>query len=328
MTARRIAESLKRPHPIGRQSVYPSASIGICLYPNDGDDVETLLKNADSAMYQAKDGGKSTHHFFTDALRQAADERLRMETGLRGAVVGNELHLLFQPQIDIRTGRLLGAEALLRWKHPEDGLIPPDRFIPLAEKSGLIDEIGEWVTDAACRQMATWIAKGHAIPRISINVSPEQMRRTNLTALMRRQLSHYRLDASRVALELTESALVDDVERVQQMLRELKTLGVQLSIDDFGTGYSSLAYLRRFPLDEVKIDKSFVTDIGHNVDDRTIAQTILAMSQTMGFSVVAEGIETEEQLAVLRDMGCDVGQGYLFARPLSAEDLVSQYCLN
>jgi two-component system CheB/CheR fusion protein len=328
MTARRIAEALKRPHPIGRHSVYPSASVGICLYPNDGKDVETLLKNADSAMYQAKDGGKSTHHFFTDALRQAADERLRMETGLRGAVVGNELHLLFQPQIDIRTGRLLGAEALLRWKHPEDGLIPPDRFIPLAEKSGLIDEIGEWVTDAACRQMATWIAKGHAIPRISINVSPEQMRRTNLTALMRRQLSHYRLDASRVALELTESALVDDVERVQQMLRELKTLGVQLSIDDFGTGYSSLAYLRRFPLDEVKIDKSFVTDIGHNVDDRTIAQTILAMSQTMGFSVVAEGIETEEQLAVLRDMGCDVGQGYLFARPLSAEDLVSQYCLN
>lgn len=325
MAARRIAESMKRAHPIGRQAVYPSASIGICLYPNDGTDVETLLKNADTAMYQAKDSGKNTHHFFTDALRQAADERLKLETGLRDAVESNQLFLLYQPQVDINTGRLIGVEALIRWQHPDEGLIPPLKFIPLAEKNGLIDHIGEWVAATACRQMASWIAQGYAIPRVSINVSPGQLRRTNLVALMRRQLGHYRLDASRVMLELTESALVEDVDRVQQMLRELKTLGVLISIDDFGTGYSSLAYLRRFPLDEVKIDKSFVADIGHNVDDRTIAQTILAMSQMMGFSVVAEGVETENQLRVLRDIGCNVGQGYLFAAPLAPGALIQLY---
>jgi two-component system, chemotaxis family, CheB/CheR fusion protein len=326
MTARRIADALQRPHLIGRQTVYPSASIGICMYPLDGKDAETLLKNADSAMYQAKDGGKNTHHFFTDALKHAADERLRIETGLRDAVDKNQLFLLYQPQIDIATGRLVGVEALVRWQHPEDGLIPPMKFIPLAEKNGMIDLIGEWVAATACRQMATWIAQGRAVPRVSINVSAEQLRRTNMPALFRRLLSHYRIDATRVVLELTESALVENAERVQQMLRELKTLGVLLSIDDFGTGYSSLAYLRRFPLDELKIDKSFVADIGQNLDDRAIAQTILAMAETLGFSVVAEGIETEEQLAVLRDIGCHIGQGYLFATPLPPEELVSRYC--
>jgi len=327
MTARRLAESMQRPHLIGRQSVYPSASIGICLYPNDGEDAETLLKNADSAMYQAKDGGKNTHHFFTDALKRAADERLRIETGLRNAVEKNELFLHYQPQIDIATGRLVGVEALVRWQHPEDGLIPPLKFIPLAEKNGMIDSVGEWVAATACRQMASWIAQGYAVPRVSINVSPEQLRRTNLAALMRRLLGHYRLDATRVTIELTESALVENAERVQQMLRELKTLGVMLSIDDFGTGYSSLAYLRRFALDELKIDRSFVADIGTNLDDRAIAQTIVAMSQTLGFSVVAEGIETEEQLRVLRDIGCNVGQGYLFATPLPPDELVARYCM-
>jgi two-component system CheB/CheR fusion protein len=326
MTARRIAESLQRPHLIGRQSVYPSASIGICLYPNDGHDAETLLKNADSAMYQAKDGGKSTHHFFTDELKHAADERLKIETGLRDAVEKNQLFLLYQPQLDIATGRLIGVEALVRWQHPEDGLIPPLKFIPLAEKTGLIDLVGEWVASTACRQMASWIAQGHSVPRVSINVSADQLRRTNMPALMRRLLSHYRLDATNVVMELTESALLENAERVQQMLRELKTLGVQISIDDFGTGYSSLAYLRRFPLDELKIDKSFVADIGTNLDDRAIAQTIIAMAQTLGFTVVAEGIETEEQLGVLRELGCHIGQGYLFATPLPADELVSRYC--
>jgi two-component system CheB/CheR fusion protein len=326
MTARRIAETMQRPHLIGRQTVYPSASVGICLYPNDGRDAETLLKNADSAMYQAKDGGKSTHHFFTDELRHAADERLKIETGLRDAVQKNELFLLYQPQIDIVSGRLAGVEALVRWQHPEDGLISPMKFIPLAEKTGLIDQVGEWVAATACRQMASWIAQGYAVPRVSINVSAEQLRRTNLPALMRRLLSHYRLDATRVVLELTESALVENADRVQQMLQELKSLGIQLSIDDFGTGYSSLAYLRRFALDELKIDRSFVADIGQSLDDRVIAQTIVAMAQTLGYTVVAEGIETEEQLGVLRDIGCHVGQGYLFAKPLTSDELVSRYC--
>ncbi|MRR49735.1 MAG: EAL domain-containing protein [Rhodocyclaceae bacterium] len=326
LTARRIGEAMERSHLIGRQSVYPSASIGICLYPNDGMDAETLLKNADSAMYQAKDGGKGDHHFFTDALRQAADERLKIETGLRDAVEKNELFLVYQPQIDIVSGRLIGVEALIRWQHPNDGLIMPMKFIPLAEKNGLIDIIGEWVASAACHQMALWVAQGHCVPRVSINVSADQLRRANMPALMRRLLSHYRLDATKVMIELTESALLENVDRIQMMLRELKSLGILISIDDFGTGYSSLAYLRRFALDELKIDKSFVADIGRNLDDRAIAQTIIAMAQTLGFSVVAEGIETEEQLDVLRDIGCHVGQGYLFATPLSAEELVARYC--
>ncbi len=326
LTARRIAEAMERPHLIGRQSLYPSASIGICLYPNDGRDVETLLKNADSAMYQAKDGGKNTHHFFTDALKLAADERLKIESGLRDAVEKKQLLLLYQPQIDIVSGRLIGVEALVRWQHPEEGLIPPLRFIPLAEKNGQIDLIGEWVASTACHQMASWVTQGYNVPRVSINVSAEQLRRTNMPALMRRLLSHYHLDATRVVLELTESALAENAERVQLMLRELKLLGIQLSIDDFGTGYSSLAYLRRFPLDELKIDKSFVTDIGQNLDDRAIAQTIVVMAQTLGFKVVAEGIETEEQLHVLRDIGCHVGQGYLFATPLTADELIERYC--
>lgn len=325
MTARRVAEAMERPHLIGRQSVYPSASIGICLFPNDGLDAETLLKNADSAMYQAKDSGRSTHHFFTDELKQAADERLKIETGLRSAIERNELFLMYQPQIDIATGRLIGVEALLRWQHPEDGLIPPMKFIPMAEKSGMIDQVGEWVAATACRQMALWIAQGHLIPRVSINVSADQLRRTNLPVLMRRLLGHYRLDATRVVIELTETALLDNVDRVQQMLRELKTLGIQLSIDDFGTGYSSLAYLRRFALDELKIDKSFVADIAQNLDDRAIAQTVMAMSQTLGFSVVAEGVESEEQLAVLREIGCNIGQGYLFARPMMPDALVKEF---
>ncbi|MFA7382461.1 MAG: EAL domain-containing protein [Desulfurivibrionaceae bacterium] len=325
MTVMRINEAMRRPHLIGRQSVYPGASIGICLFPEDGSDAETLLKNADSAMYQAKDGGKGIHHFFTDELRHAADERLKIESNLRDAVERNELFLLYQPQIEMSSGRLLGVEALLRWQHPQEGLILPMKFIPLAEKSGLIDMVGEWVMATACRQLALWIAQGQPVPRVSINVSADQLRRTNMPALMRRLINHYRLDATRVTLELTESALLESADRVHQMLKELKTLGVALSLDDFGTGYSSLSYLRSFALDELKIDKSFVADIHQNLDDRAIAQTILAMAQTLGFSVIAEGVETEEQRCILSDMGCITGQGYLFAIPLSAEELIERY---
>jgi two-component system CheB/CheR fusion protein len=325
MTAHRIADAMLRPHPIGRQNVYPGASIGICLYPNDGLDPETLLKNADSAMYQAKDGGKRSHHFFTNELKQAADERLKLETELRGAIERDELFLLYQPQVDIESGRLVGVEALARWRHPAEGLIPPAKFIPLAEKTGIIDRLGEWVATTACRQMAAWLELGHDIPRVSINISPYQFRRSNIPALMLRLLSQFRLEASRVMVELTESALAEDTEQAHQLLQELKSLGIKLSIDDFGTGYSSLAYLRRMPIHELKIAQHFVIDIASNSDAQAIAKTILLMAQALGFSVVAEGVETVEQLGVLRGAGCDIGQGYLFAHPLSAEELIARF---
>jgi len=325
IAAHRIADSMLHPYIIGRQNIYPSASIGICLYPNDGVDPETLLKNADSAMYQAKDGGKRAHHFFTIELKRAADERLKLETELRGAIERNELFLLYQPQIDIASGKLIGVEALVRWQHRSEGLILPSKFIPLAEKAGIIDRLGEWVAATACKQMAQWIKHGHDIPRVSINVSPFQFRRGNVSAMMLRLLSLHGLDAEYVMLELTESALVEDFEQVQQLLQELKALGVKLSIDDFGTGYSSLSYLRRLPIHEFKIAQQFVTDIDHNTDAQAIAKTILVMAQALGFSVVAEGIENEAQLNVLRQYGCDIGQGYLFSYPLTSIELLARF---
>lgn len=326
MTARRIGEAMLRPMTLANQTVHASASIGISLFPEDGEDAETLLKHADGAMYQAKESGKRTHQFFTNDLKKAADERLQLETGLRRAIERDELFLMYQPQIHIASGRLVGVEALVRWQHPDHGLVPPLKFIPLAEKTGLIDHIGEWVADAACRQLASWLVQGRDVPRLSINVSPEQLRRLHVPNSIRRLLDHYHLSAERLTIELTESALMTDPDQAQKLLRDLKALGVALSIDDFGTGYSSLSYLRRYPLDELKIDRSFVDEVASNPDDRAIAQTIIAMAATLGLSVVAEGIETAGQLDALRQLGCHAGQGYLFAAPLPADELTSRFC--
>jgi EAL domain-containing protein (putative c-di-GMP-specific phosphodiesterase class I) len=276
-------------------------------------------------MYQAKDSGKRSHHFFTDELKRIADERLKLETELRVAIERNEFFLVYQPQWDIANGELVGVEALVRWQHPTEGLIPPLKFIPLAEETGMIDRVGEWVATTACKQMSEWVKQGQPIPRVSINMSPIQLKRSNVPAMMLKLLSQFNLDSGRVMLELTESALADDSEKTQQMLLELKSLGIKLSIDDFGTGYSSLSYLRRLPIHELKIPYTFVCDIAHNEDARSIAKSILLMAQTMGFSVVAEGVETEEQLEILRSYGCNIGQGFLVARPMSVVELISRY---
>lgn len=322
----RIGQAMARPlSSIGGQNIYLSASIGISLFPDDGEDAETLLKQADSAMYRAKESGKRTHQFFTSDLKRAVDERLRLENGLRRAIDRDELFLLYQPQIDMASGTLIGVEALVRWQHPDYGLIPPMKFIPLAEKIGLIDPIGEWVADAACRQLASWLEQGCEIPSVSINISAEQLRHSGIPKVIRRLLDHYRLAPERITLELTESTLMADPDLALKLLGELKALGAPLSIDDFGTGYSSLAYLRRYPLDELKIDRGFVREIASNPDDRAIARTIIAMSRTLGLSVVAEGIETQEQLEVLRGLGCHVGQGYLFAEPLPPDEVVARF---
>ncbi|GAB6039929.1 hypothetical protein JCM17961_06020 [Endothiovibrio diazotrophicus] len=321
ITARRIADALGNAIKVHDQPVYVSASIGIAMYPNDGEDVETLLKNADSAMYKAKDSGKRTHQFYTADLKEAADERLALGNRLRHAIDNDELFLVYQPQVNLESGELVGLEALVRWQHPEMGLVMPGRFIPIAEKAGLIHHVGEWVADAACRQLASWIAQGFQAPRVSINISGEQFRRAHLPASVQRLLARYHLDASKLTIELTESALMLEPDQCRSLLRDLKAMGVTVSIDDFGTGFSSLSYLRQYPIDELKIDRTFVDELGSNPDDRAIAQTILAMAETLGLSVVAEGVETEEQREVLRELGCEIGQGYLMGRPQSVEDI-------
>jgi len=324
MTARRISDALSHSILIGGHSFFVSASIGISLYPTDGEDSDALLKNADSAMYQAKEAGKRTHQFFTSDLKDAADERLQLGNGLRRAVEQDELFLVYQPQVQLSTGKLVGMEALVRWQHPTKGLIMPGKFIPMAEKSGLIHHVGDWVANAACHQLASWITQGYQVPRLSINVSAEQFRRPHLPATIQRLIAHYKLDATLLTIELTETALMVDQDQCLRMLRDLKVLGVQLSIDDFGTGFSSLSSLRRYPIDELKIDRSFIDEVSVNPDDRAITQTILAMANTLGLSVVAEGIETAQQLDALNQMVCPIGQGYFFAAPLSAEEMTTR----
>ncbi len=321
ITALRIAEALGRSISVFDHPVYVSASIGISVFPDDGEDEETLLKNADSAMYKAKENGKRNHQFFTNDLKLAADEKLILGNGLRRAIDEGELFLVYQPQIELETNKLVGIEALVRWQHPEKGRVPPDKFIPMAEQSGVIHHLGEWVADAACHQLASWITQGYQVPQLSINVSAEQFRRSSLPSSIERLLSHYHLDGTLLTLEVTETVLMLEGHHSQRLLRDLKALGVKLSIDDFGTGYSSLNSLRQYPIDELKIDRSFIDEVGSNPDDKAITQTILAMTENLGLSVVAEGIENEQQLKALRKMNCATGQGFYFSKPLNHEDM-------
>ncbi|WP_404419263.1 EAL domain-containing protein [Marinospirillum sp.] len=327
ITAGRIATALSSPTSLSGQTIHISASIGISLFPGDGEDADTLLKHADGAMYKAKDVGKCTHYFFTNDLKKSADERLQLGNGLRQAIEKDELFLMYQPQLSLADGKLVGVEALLRWHHPELGLIPPDKFIPLAEQTGLIDSVGEWVADAACAQVAAWREQGYSIPRVSINVSAEQFRRCDIAQSIENLLEKYQLAPELLVIELTETALMVDPEQAQKILRRLKDMGLLVSIDDFGTGYSSLAQLRRFSIDELKIDRVFVKEVASCKDDKAIARTIMAMADSLNLSVVAEGIETQEQCDVLHELGCQTGQGYLFARPVSADAIMQGYPL-
>ena len=324
-TARRLCAALGRAINIGDQIAHIGASIGIAVFPDDSKDAEILLKHADTAMYEAKAKGKNSYHFFTKKLMEQADKRLRMENGLRHALENNLLLLHFQPQLDLATGQLIGVEALVRWQDEELGLILPAHFIPIAEKSGLIEKLGEWVADAACAQMVTWLNQGYKIPHLSINVSMEQFRRGGVLTMMQRLLDIYRLASTHIMLEITESTLADENQNLMETLQSLKKLGIKISIDDFGTGYSSLARLKSYPIDELKIDRSFVDDITEQGQDRVIAQTIIAMSKTLGFTVVAEGVETEAQLETLRHLNCDIVQGFLISKPVTADELIQLF---
>jgi EAL domain-containing protein (putative c-di-GMP-specific phosphodiesterase class I) len=315
------------PVSIREREFQTRASIGIAIYPGDGASPEELLKNADTAMYRAKDDGRGRATFFEANMNERAQERWSLETGLHRALQLRQFILHYQPQFDLTSGVVNGAEALIRWVHPVQGQRPPTQFIPAAEESGLIADIGEWVLNEACEQFQRWQRAGTNVPRISINVSPGQLRHKQFTNQVRDALIRFGVPPWALELEITESVLLAGEQQTTQTLGGLTQLGVGIALDDFGTGYSSLSYLRRFPVDVIKIDRSFVSDIPDNPDACAIARAVVAMAQSLRKATTAEGIETVAQLEFLRSLGCDSGQGYLYSKALPADEL-AQLLLN
>jgi EAL domain-containing protein (putative c-di-GMP-specific phosphodiesterase class I) len=323
--AARVAEeiigALTKPFCLTQNNnVNIGASIGISLCPDHGDSPETLMDHADAALYQAKDAGRGCFAYFSEEQTLAARERIALEARLRLAIEQQELCVYYQPQVDIASDRIVGAEALVRWKNPTEGLISPIRFIPIAEETGLIVEIGAWVLRETCKQGCAWLAEGFPPITLAVNVSPHQFRRGDICALVATVLEETKFPANHLELEITESGLMENQDNATAILNCLRSQGVRLAIDDFGTGYSSLAYLKHFPLDILKIDKSFIDDIPFLQDDMEIAATIVSMAHILGFKVIAEGVETPEQLVFLQDKGCDMYQGYLKSRPIPAQE--------
>jgi diguanylate cyclase (GGDEF)-like protein/PAS domain S-box-containing protein len=315
-----IMDAIAAPVTVEGHNFFLTCSLGVAKYPTDGDNPELLIKHADIAMYRAKQSGRNNFQFYTPAMNEQALERLHIESSLRTALERGEFVLHYQPKVDIASGRVSGMEALIRWSHPELGMVPPGRFIGLAEETGLIVPIGAWVTRTACAQNKAWQDAGLPPVRVSVNLSARQFAQKNLVQSIAAVLQETGLEARYLEIELTESLVMTDVEHAIDMLRQLKLLGVKLSIDDFGTGYSSLAYLKRFPIDVLKIDQSFVRDITVDFNDAAITVSIISLGHNLKLKVIAEGVETEEQLAYLRHHGCDEVQGYLFSRPLPAAE--------
>jgi diguanylate cyclase (GGDEF)-like protein len=317
--AQRIHGALKTPFEIDDQELFITASIGISLYPGDGEDAQTLLKNATAALYRSQQQAGDNYQFYTADMNDKALRRLTLENRLRRAVEREELTVYYQPKIDIATKRIVGMEALLRWHAPELGMVSPAEFIPIAENSGLIIPIGEWILRAACAQNKLWQDGGLARLRVAVNLSARQFQQPNLTAVIARILDETKLDSRYLELELTESSIMQSADSAMRTLGELKEMGIEISIDDFGTGYSSLGYLKRLPIDTLKIDQSFVREMITEPQSAAIVQTIIALAHNLGQKVVAEGVETEEQLRLLHQLGCDQAQGYLFSKPLRTE---------
>ena len=317
--AKRMARALAAPIRVGDHQFVITPSIGIAVSPGDGADLETLLRNADLAMYYAKRSGRDTFRYFDASMNESALLSLTMEHQLRGAIERGELSLHYQPQLDLRTGRVAGMEALLRWRNAELGDVPPLELIAVAEETGQIHAIGDWVLHAACAQASRWIAAGTPLERIAVNVSGAQLARPSFVMRVQHALAESGLAAGALEIEITETALVANLESAREMLGRLKALGVQIAIDDFGVGYSNMNQLKQLQIDRVKMDRSFVTGIDTNERDRAIAVAILAMAREMNLSVTAEGVEDEAQLDVLEAQHCDEIQGYLVARPMAAE---------
>lgn len=319
--AHKILEAMRMPFTILGMPLHMTASIGVSLYPADGKDAETLLKAADIAMYRAKDMGRNNHVFYSSEMNARAAERFTLENQLRGALERREYVLHYQPQYDARDGRILGVEALLRWRNERGELIPPDVFVPLLEETGLINRVGAWVIDTACEQLARWHERGWEHLRLAVNISSRQVSDTALPDQVASALARWRLSPTRLELEITESLLLRQDATTEKVLQRLVDLGVLLAVDDFGTGYSSLSYLHRLSIDTLKIDRAFVTDIPANADSVAIARAIIGLGQSLLLNLVAEGVETEAQHAFLRELGCHMMQGYLFSHPVAADEL-------
>lgn len=316
-----IYRAIGEPFQILDNTIHTTCSIGIALYPQDGQDAETLSKFADMALYRAKDLGRANFQFFSHEMNQRTIERVTLESALRGAIANEQLSMNYQPLVDLHSGQVISLEALLRWTHPELGQVAPDRFISVAEESGLIGAIGEWVLRRACQDMRQWLDLGLPPVRVAINVSPKQFRDEHLGAKIEAALSEMAIAPHMLTLEITETLLMQDTTSSEATLRHLKALGVGLALDDFGTGYSSLSYLKRFPFDRVKIDRAFVRDIVNDTEDAALCKTIITMAHSLGIMVIAEGVESEQQCTFLRTNMCDEIQGYLFSRPLPTVDI-------
>jgi len=319
--ADRILDNIGRRVSLAGHELVVTPSIGIALFPQDGTEVESLLKNVDAAMYHVKHGGKNSYEMFAHSMNAVSKRRTQIEAYLRHAIDNNELHLVYQPQISLHSGKIIGVEALLRWVSPELGSVSPVEFIPVAEETGLITPIGEWVLFEACQQAQKW--RGEALPavRMAVNLSVRQFARQNLESVVQRTLLKTGLPVRYLELEITENMLMDDVEGSVDTLHRLKDLGVCLAIDDFGTGYSSLSYLKRFPIDRLKIDRSFITHVTTNAEDASVTQAIIAVAHSLGLSVTAEGVESADQLAFLNENKCEEVQGYYFSKPVSPDDI-------
>ena len=321
--ARRLIDVLERPFEVAGHELTITPSLGISFYPQDGKDLETLLRNADTAMYRAKEVGRNNFQFYACEMNTATLDRLLMESNLRRALIQNEFVLHYQPLVNLQTNLIVGVEALIRWRHPDLGLIMPDRFIHVAEESGLINPIGDWVLCEACRQAQAWSGEGLPPLTMAVNVAPVQFRQAGFVEVVAGALAASGLEANRLELELTERTVMHDANVSLGTMSALHRMGVELSLDDFGTGYSSLAYLKRFPVRKLKIDRSFISDLETNADDQAISSTIVSMGRSLRMTVLAEGVETDTQLAMLRRMGCDMAQGYIFSRPVSAERIAA-----
>jgi diguanylate cyclase (GGDEF)-like protein/PAS domain S-box-containing protein len=320
--AQKILFSLSKLFVIEGREIFVSGSIGISVHPNDGDDAFTLIKNAETAMHRAKELGKNNFQTYSISMNAKATDRLAMESSLRHALERQEFLLHYQPQVDLKTGRIVGMEALVRWQRPEIGLISPAEFIPILEETGLIVPVGEWILRTACNQNRAWQEDGFPGLRIAVNLSPRQFKQMDLAETVKRILQESHLDADCLELELTENLLMQYTDTTLATLSEWDRMGVRLTIDDFGTGYSSLSYLKRLPIHTLKIDRSFVSDIHASTDDGAIAKAVIAMAHSLKINVVAEGVETLDQLIFLRDHACDQMQGYYFSRPLPPNDAI------
>jgi diguanylate cyclase (GGDEF)-like protein len=318
LVAQKILEAVRHPVTIDEHELYVTTSIGIAVFPDEGMDAESLLKNADRAMYQAKELGRDNFQFASAVQAQPAEGRLAMERALHRALERDELVVHYHPMVEIATGRVVGAEALVRWQHPEQGLVHPEDFIPLAEETQLIIPIGAWVLRTACRQMKAWHDAGHRWLRVAVNLSPRQFEDRELIATVESVLAETGFPPQFLDLEITESTAMQNAELTLAILNRLKEMGIRISIDDFGTGYSSLSYLKRFPIDTVKIDRDFLRDL--TADDAAIISAVISMARALNLRVIAEGVETEEQLDFLRREQCAEMQGYLYSQPLAASE--------